>query len=79
MLKSVLTLPSEDKKRGHPEFQWHEPVPPRGSFPVEIEDALLIPKLDGYHAAVPLGLHERAVIDFVRRELHRLAIDLREA
>ena len=49
------------------------------SFPVEIEDTLLIPKLDGYHSAVPLGSHERAVIDLVRRELHRLAIDLREA
>ena len=37
---------------------------------IEIEDALLIPKLDGYHSAVPIGLHEGAVIDFVRRELH---------
>ena len=62
------------------------PSPPMGrgdsgarSFTVEIKDAFLIPKLDGYHAAVPLGLHERAVIDLVRRELQRLAIDLRDA
>src|SRR5271154_5213867 len=44
---------------------------------VEIQDELPAALLKGDHAAVPIGLHERAVIDLGRRVVHGLAVDLR--
>jgi len=47
------------------------------SFLVEIEDALLIPKLDRDDSAFPIGWDKGAVVDLLRSEVDGYAIDLR--